>query len=293
MSFQNSPIGIRFHEMMKLGPYLPRTRESYLWAIKGIAQYYNRSPESLTEEELRKYLLFCRDEKNYSASTMRQVYRAIRLFYEDLLERNWKVTRIVKGHREKRLPVVLSKQELKRVLSQVNSPYIRTFFITVYSMGLRLGEALELKVSDIDRQRMVVHIRQGKGGRDRYVPLPAKTLALLGEHWQTHRNPQLLFPRLGRHGNKGATSTHSISRYKVQSSMRRAVEAAGISKTKICIHTLRHCYATHLLEDGASIRSIQQNMGHSSLRSTIVYLHLTQPAADGCRNLMNSLVEEL
>ena len=173
-----------------------------------------------------------------------------------------------------KLPVILSATEVRRILERVTQFDHRVCLTTIYSCGLRLGEGLNLQVGDIDKERMLVHIRGGKGNRDRYVPLPKRTLQLLREQWKTHRHPRFLFPGKGHGGQGAATATEPIQRTTVQRAFRRALNASGV-KTAAHIHTLRHSYATHLLEQGENLRQIQVNLGHQSPVTTAIYTHLT------------------
>ena len=163
---------------------------------------------------------------------------------------------------------------MRRLNAAVRTPHNRAYFWTVYSLGLRLEEGLHLQVGDIDSQRMVVHVRRGKGAKDRYVPLPGRTLEVLRAYWATHRHPQWLFPDRGRDGHQAATADQPMTRATVQKAMGRVVQELGLKKA-ISVHSLRHSYATHLLEAGVNLRLIQQYLGHSSLNTTMVYLHLT------------------
>jgi integrase len=173
-----------------------------------------------------------------------------------------------------KLPVVLSASEVRRILALVPLLDHRVCLITIYSCGLRLGEGLRLQVGDVDAGRMLLHIRAGKGNRDRYVPLPQRTLWLLRELWKTHRHPTFLFPAKGRSGQGASTATEPMSRCTLQGGFRLALKASGIKK-HAHIHTLRHSYATHLLEQGENLRQIQVNLGHKSPITTVVYTHLT------------------
>lgn len=173
-----------------------------------------------------------------------------------------------------KLPVVLSGSEVRRILALVPLLDHRACLITIYSCGLRLGEGLRLQVPDIDAGRMLLHIRAGKGNRDRYVPLPQRTLLLLRELWKTHRHPTFLFPAKGHSGLGAPTATEPMCRTTLQRAFRLALKASGIKK-QAHIHTLRHSYATHLLEQGENLRQIQVNLGHKSPITTVVYTHLT------------------
>ena len=169
---------------------------------------------------------------------------------------------------------MLSAAEVRRILARVPALDHRVCLATIYSCGLRLGEGLNLQVRDVDSQRMFLHIRSGKGNRDRYVPLPQRTLLLLREQWKTHRHPTFLFPGKGHSGRGAATATEPIQRTTLQRAFRLALKASGVKKDAH-IHTLRHSYATHLLEQGENLRQIQVNLGHTSPVITSIYTHLT------------------
>lgn len=169
---------------------------------------------------------------------------------------------------------MLSAAEVRRLLAAVPALDHRVALTTIYSCGLRLGEGLRLQVADIDAERRFLHIRAGKGNRDRYVPLPQRTLVLLRAQWKTHRHPALLFPAKGHSGQGAATATEPMCRTTLQRAFRLALQASGVKKAAH-IHTLRHSYATHLLEQGENLRQIQVNLGHQSPLVTAVYTHLT------------------
>lgn len=181
---------------------------------------------------------------------------------------------LARANPEFKLPVILSAGEVRRLLAAVPALDHRVCLITIYSCGLRLGEGLRLQVGDIDSERMLLHIRGGKGNQDRYVPLPLRTLHLLRQQWKTHRHSSLVFPAKG-HGHTGAPSaTAPMCRTTLQRAFRLALTASGVTK-KAHVHTLRHSYATHLLEQGENLRQIQVNLGHKSPLATVVYTHLT------------------
>jgi site-specific recombinase XerD len=212
----------------------------------------------------------------------------IKFFYSHTTPRDWPTLQRLRVRKEKRLPDVLSVDEVRRLIATVRTHPYRAYFWTVYSLGLRLAEGLHLQVGDIDSARMMVHVHRGKGAKDRYVPLPSSTLKILRQYWVTHRHPHWLFPAAGRDGQPTATVDQPLERSSVQGAMRRVVEELKIQKA-ISIHSLRHSYATHLLEAGVNPRLIQQYLGHSSLNTTMVYLHLTvvhsQAAGDGRASL--------
>ena len=222
---------------------------------------------------------------------LRISYSALKFFFEKVLQREWHIFGYLKAERPKTLPCVLSKEEITELLSKVRTPHNRAYFSTVYSCGLRLQEALNLEVGDIDSDRMLVHVHRGKGAKDRMVPLPASTLATLRNHWKTHRHPRLLFPAMGRNASTPVESPMAIS--SVQGAMKAAVRESGINKRNVHIHTLRHSYATHLLEEGVNMRVIQGYLGHSSIETTMVYLHLTSKGHDDAAQIINRIMEDL
>jgi integrase len=181
---------------------------------------------------------------------------------------------LVRANPQFKLPVVLSAAEVRRVLAEVTALDQRVCLSLIYSCGLRLGEGLALAVRDIDAERMLLHIRAGKGNQDRYVPLPKRTLVLLRNQWKTHRHATLLFPAKGHSGQGAATATAPMCRSTLQRAFRLALHASGVKKAAH-VHTLRHSYATHLLEQGENLRQIQVNLGHKSPLVTAVYTHLT------------------
>ena len=207
--------------------------------------------------------------------TSTQAICAIKVFWEKTLNRVWPhELELARANPQFKLPVVLSASEVRRILAAVPALDHRVCLITIYSCGLRLGEGLRLEVRDIDAERRLLHIRAGKGNQDRYVPLPKRTLLLLREQWKSHRHPVLLFPAKGHNGLGARTATEPMCRSTLQRAFRLALEASGIKKAAH-VHTLRHSYATHLLEAGENLRQIQVNLGHKSPVATAIYTHLT------------------
>jgi integrase len=220
---------------------------------------------------------------------LRLCYYGIKFYYRFVLNSDFSLFSILKAQKEERLPEIPTTETIHKVLAHVTTFHNFVFFSTVYSCGLRLQEALNLQVSDIDSPRMMVYVHRGKGAKDRYVPLPNETLMLLRQYWKTHRNPTLLFPALGRGHRNGPTSTVPMNRSSVQGALVRAVKKTGITK-KLSVHTLRHSYATHLLEQGVNIRVIQRYMGHKRLETTMRYLHLTRKGAEDAYQIINSFM---
>ena len=220
---------------------------------------------------------------------MKSCYAGIRFFFENVLKRDWHIFKIIRAKTEHRMPTVLTIEEVHNVFAHVTSSRNRAFLTTVYSCGLRLTEALQLQVSDIDSSRMMIHVHQGKGSKDRFIPLPQTTLEILRKHWATHKNPRLIFPSRGIY-DKGWASENPISVSTVQAALRQAVRAAGIQKRGVSVHTLRHSYATHLLESGVNLRVIQRYLGHSRLDTTMIYLHLTSKGQEDAIKLIDHIM---
>lgn len=269
----------RMIEDMQLRGLSERTRETYLRTVRQLAEYYGKSPDQISEEELRQYFLYLENEKRVSPSTFSQALCGIKFFYEHTLKREWVIFELVRPHREKKLPVVLSAKEVHRILECLYRPRYRVCLSTIYSCGLRLQEGIHLQVKDIDGDRMMLHVRHGKGAKDRYVPLPEATLEMLRQYWGTHQHPALLFPTSVGTTMSPATAIKPIHHSSLQKAFKAALQQSGVRKSAT-VHTLRHSYATHLLEAGVNLRVIQTYLGHSSLKSTLIYIHLTRKAED-------------
>ncbi len=263
------------------------------YLARHLAAHYHTSPDRLTEEDLRQYFLYLANEKKVARATATIALCGIKFFYEHTLRRDWPTLRFVRSPREKKLPVVLSRDEVRRILAEVRIPVYRVCLTTIYACGLRLLEGAHLQVPDVDSGRMVLHIH-GKGKKDRYVPLPTPTLERLRAYWATHLSPVWLFPAPTRHGLPHALA-HSggpVTRSSLQSAFRRALLRTGIAK-RAHVHTLRHSYATHLLEAGVNLRIIQENLSHGSARTTQVYTHLTQEVRATLTDPLNQLMQGL
>jgi integrase/recombinase XerD len=261
---------------LKLLPIGPRTEQSYHACVRQLSEHYDRSPELLSFEEVRQYCIHLKTVKKVARQTATQFICAFKLFWEKTLKRQWPhELELVRANPEFKLPVVLSAAEVRKILAKVEGFDHRICLATIYSYGLRLGEGLRLQVRDIDSERMFLHIRGGKGNRDRYVPLPQRTLELLRQQWKTHRHATLLFPAKGRGARTGApTATRPLCRTTLQRGFRLALKASGVKKDAH-VHTLRHSYATNLLENGENLRQLQVNLGHTNPAITALYAHLT------------------
>lgn len=272
---------------MQLRGLAPKTQESYLRAVQQLATHYHKAPDQITEEELRSYFLFLKNEKKASRSACTVALCGIKFFFEQTLQRHWKTFDLVRPPKSKKLPVVLSRDEVRRVLGSVRRSHYRNCLITIYACGLRLKETLHLEVRDIHADRALLHIRQPKGWRDRYVPLPQSTLTILRQQWAIHRHPTLLFP--ARTQQQATQPMHASG---AQRAFKAALADSGISKPAT-VHSLRHSWATHLLEAGINLRLIQLWLGHKSLKTTAIYTHLTRNAETLAGEKINVLMSDL
>jgi site-specific recombinase XerD len=279
-------------EDMQLRGLSEKTQESYVRAVRQLAEHYGKSPDRISEEELRQYFLYLKNGKRASPSAVTIALCGIKFFYEQTLKRKWATFDLVRPRREKKLPVVLSVAEVHRILGCLRRPRYRVCLSTIYSCGLRLQEGVHLQVRDIDSDRMVVHVRKGKGAKDRYVPLPMPTLKMLRQHWSTHRHPRWLFPASVRTNLPPSAATKPIHVSSVQKAFKAALQESGVQKPAT-VHTLRHSYATHLLEAGVNLRIIQAYLGHSSPKTTARYTHLTRKAEGLATDAINRVMGDL
>jgi len=260
-----------------------QTQESYVPEVRLLAQFYHQSPDRISEQELQRYFLHRKNVDGLAPASMRLCYSGIRFFYQHVLQRDWHTLTLIRPQITHRLPAVLSVEEVKRLLASATPLHNQVYFTTVYSLGLRLHEALYLQV----------HVHRGKGAKDRYVPLPTETLALLRTYWKTHRHPTWLFPAMGRDHRQSPTAASPMSRSSVQGAFRTAKYRAGMTKLGVAMHTLRHSYATHLLEAGVNPRLIQRYLGHTQLETTMIYLHLTHKGQEEAYTHLNALMHGL
>lgn len=267
----------RFIQDLTLSGRSERTIECYVRHVQKLSYFYHKSPDQINEEELRNYLLYMKDVKKYSENFFKQALSAFRYLYERTLNREWKTLYFVRPKKERRLPDVLSRKEVRLILSHTRILRYRAIFATLYSLGLRIQEGVNLHVADIDSARMLVHVHRGKCAKDRFVPLPQRTLEILREYWKVHRNPSLLFPAPGRGGIHCPHTDKPMPLNSVQMVLKDVVRELKFKK-RISPQTLRHSYATHLLEAGVNLRLIQQYLGHSSPQTTSRYTHLTPQA---------------
>ena len=261
------------------------TTEAYIRAVKEFSQYFNSSPDRLGPRHIREYQASLFQKRKFSPNTVAQHLAALRFFYIKTLKKAWSITETPYPKRAVRLPTILSQEEVTRLIEAAHPPLHRTLLMTLYATGLRRAELAHLKVSDVDSQRMVIHVQGGKGRKDRDVLLSPKLLDELERH--SHRlrprSSVWLFP--GRHV---LTSDQPITSKVIYHACKQAARRAALSK-KVHPHTLRHCFATHLLEAGADLRTIQRLLGHSSLEETAKYLHLSQRHLGATASPLDSL----
>ena len=264
-----TPLRQRMIEDLKLRNLAPRTIESYVSRVAAFARHFGRSPEDLGRDEVRSYLIHLVQERHVCWSTYNQTVAGLRFLYEVTLGREGVLVRISCPKQPKKLPVVLSLEEVARLFAAVVGLKHRAILMTAYAAGLRISEVVALRLEDIDSQRMVLRVRQGKGRRDRNVMLSPRLLALLRGYWKVARPAEWLFP--------GDIPGRPITAGSVHHICAQAARAAGLGK-HVTVHPLRHSFATHLLEAGTDLRTIQVLLGHDSPRTTAVYTHVS-PAA--------------
>jgi integrase/recombinase XerD len=279
----------RMTQDLQLAGLAERTQDAYLRAVRQLADHFHTPPDRLTEPQLRDYLLHLKNDRLFASASLGIASSGIQFFYSHTCPRDWPTLTRLRVQREKRLPDVLSVAEVRQLLAAVRTPHNRASFQTVSSLGLRLTEGLHLQVGDSDGARMMVHVPRGQGAKHRFVPLPSRTLKALRDSWVTHRHPTWLFPATGRDHAQAACAYGPMERSSVQGALRRVVRQVGFRKA-ISIHTLRHSYATHLLEAGVNLRLIQPDLGHSSLQTTLIYLHLTAASEEPARARIEELM---
>jgi integrase/recombinase XerD len=287
-----TPLRQRMMEDLQLRGLSAKTQEAYLRAVRQLAEHYHKSPDLITEEELRLYFLYLKNDKQVSRSSFSIALSGLKFFYERTLHREWATLDLPRRTREKKLPAVLSVTEVRQILACLRRPYYRVCLTTIYSCGLRLREGVSLQVRDIDGERKMLHVRQGKGNKDRYVPLPDNTLKILRDYWSTHRHPMWLFPAPTRAGVPMSSATQPMDPSSVQRAFKAALQESGVQK-EASVHTLRHSYATHLLEVGVHLRLIQAYLGHSSPKTTALYTHLTREANALATDAINRVMQPL
>jgi site-specific recombinase XerD len=288
-----SALRERMIEDMQLHGLSENTKKAYVRSVQKLAEYYQRSPDQITEEELREYFLYLINVRKIGSSYFRVSLCGIKFFYEHTLGKSWVILDLARPPKKKKLPVILSTEEVRQILGHVQQTKHFVCLSTIYACGLRIAEATNLQIKDIDGNRQTLHVCNGKGGKDRYVPLPHPVLKMLRRYWVTHHHPVLLFPSpRGADGHLTTMASKPITPRSVQRAFKYALQESDIQKAAT-VHSLRHAYATHLLEAGVRLRVIQAYLGHASPTSTAVYTHLTQESNSQAMHTINQVLGNL
>ena len=293
----------QFQQHVDLKDYRLPTKKEYVRNLCKLAEHFQYDPAALTENQLREYFLFLRQHKHYKHSAMKAAKFALRCFYRECLKLTaWTVFDEVRIAEPDVLPVVLSRSEVQALLAALTEARFRACLRLMYHCGLRVGEAVSIRVRDIHGRETPprLHIRNGKGGKDRYVPITPSMVQELRRWWLTHQNPEFLFPSPGRGwADRTLSLSQSLARAKepmsvssVQMAYRLARAASAVNSASTT-HSLRHSYATHLLEEGVSLRQISQYLGHESLDTTVIYTHLTSISEARTQTALATLYQPL
>lgn len=278
----------RMLEDMQLKGLAPATQYAYVRYVEQLAKFIGRSPDQATDEDFRQFFLAMHKVRGLSRSSATVAIAAFKFLFEVTLQRPWPRLDLYRPRPTQTLPVVLSVEEAWRILDHVHLPTYYACLATIYTCGLRISEGINLQVSWIDSARMQLQVRGGKGMKDRCIPLPPRTLTLLRRQWLTHRNPVWLFPAGIRSGMSPRTATRPVLPCAVRRAFQQTCEEAGVRK-QACVHTLRHSWATHLLEAGVSLRVIQLWLGHRSPSTTAIYTHLTRRTEELASGVLDTL----
>lgn len=277
----------RMLEDMKLRDLRERTQGAYFQAARQFMCRVGKEPAAITEDDVRAYFLYLREERKLAPSTINVALNGLRFFFLYTLQRDWPVLDLLRCHKPRRLPIILSRAEVRLLIQAVQHPVRRMLLIALYAFGFRITEGLWLLTEDIDSQRLMVWARNAKGARDRGVPLPRPVLARLRRYWKTERPASS-----SKHLFVSDNTVGLIDASTIQKTFAAALKQTGIHK-KATPHTLRHSYATHLVEAGVSLRTVQQLLGHKSLRTTEVYMHVTQASLEKVQEVVDALMADL
>jgi integrase/recombinase XerD len=273
----------RMLEELQRRNYSSETIRAYLFAVKDFATYFGKRPDLLRQEHLRQYQLYLLNDRKLTVDTIVGRIAALRFFFVKVLRRPYRDIDLVYPKRPERLPVILSEEEVARLIESAATSYHRVILMTLYGAGLRREELCRLKVTDVDSQRMVLHVRQGKGHKDRDITLSPRLLEVLRDYWKWRKPKTYLFPSYHSKRREQPISSKTVY-YAVCEAARRA----GIKK-KVYPHLLRHSWATHLLERGTDLKTIQMLLGHFDLEATTIYLHLSQQHLQSVNNPIEAL----
>ncbi len=284
-----TPLRKRMTEDLQLKGYSNKTQQAYLYSVQKLACHYHKSPEIISEEELRAYFLHLRQVEQCAHSTLKQAVSGIKFCFAVTLQRPWPALGLIRAFKQTKLPVVLSRQEVRSLLGCVRAPVYRVCLSTIYSCGLRISEGSPLEISNVDSERKLLRVR-GKGNKDRQVPLSEATLESLRAFWRLHRSERWLFP--ARLQPRSPSQDGPVDIGNLRYAFNAAREQSGIKKPAT-VHSLRHSYATHLLEAGVQLRLIQEILGHRSPRTTAIYTHLTDEVRSQLVQPLEALTQKL
>src|SRR5215468_9960770 len=273
----------RMLEELQRRNYSPATIRPYLYAVEDFARYFGKSPDKLSQEHLRQYQLHLINDRKLTVKTIVGRISALRFFFVKVLRRPYREIDLVYPKPPERLPIILSEEEVARLIESASTAFHRVILMTLYGTGLRREELCRLKVTDVDSERMVIHVRQGKGNKDRDITLSPRLLEVLRAYWKWRKPKTYLFPSY-----YGARQERPICSHTVWNAVSVAARRAGIKK-KVSPHILRHSWATHLLERGTDLKTIQVLLGHMDLEATTIYLHLSQRHLQSMSNPVDAL----
>jgi len=282
-------------EESQLRAHTKVTYKTYLLRLRQFHKYINKPLDQVCLSEIRQYFLHLINVKKIGRESLRNSFYAVRFYFVYCLNFNKEDFWFINVRRTQKIPTILTQQEVRDILAKVKVPDYRICLKLIYACGLRIGEAVKIKIADIDGERKILTVRSGKGNKDRAVPIPERMLMILREYWKTHSNRELLFPKRKSKNktdfDRTKTDNH-IALRTVQSAMRLALLETKITK-KATPHTLRHSFATHLLEEGINLRALQSYLGHKSLRATQIYIHLTKNSEIQSYKILNKLMDNL
>jgi site-specific recombinase XerD len=276
----------KISEELRLRNYSYKTIKSYLSSLRTFVKYFQpKHPREITNEEIRKYLLYLLDEKQWQASTINQMFNALRFLYVELYKTPFIIDTIPRPQKENKLPDVLNEEEIIKIFNSVANLKHRTMLMLAYASGLRVSELVRLKIEDLDGNRGLIHIHNAKGKKDRYTIFPASLREQLISYWKNYKlgTSGWLFP--------GDKPNKHLAERSIQAVLFRAVKESGITK-KISMHTLRHSFATHLLEHGTDLKYIQELLGHRSVKTTELYTHLSTKSIAGIRSPLDFVLKK-
>ena len=269
---------------MEIRNYSPRTIKTYVAMLACTANYFHLSPDEITVEQLKSYLHYCTKERGLSVSTINQTINAFRILFQDVLGISWETIKIKRPRKNKHLPVILSKEEVSKMIELTVNIKHKAIMAVLYSSGVRREELLNLQPSDIDSKCMLIKIQNGKGNKSRETLLAHNTLDILREYYRRYHPYEYLFKSYRPGVPYSASSATKV--------VHRAANRAGVTKP-VCIHSFRHAFATHLLEQGANLKVIQRLLGHTSMRTTSVYLHLAKTDYHNVKSQFDTTMETL